>query len=50
MASTMVMPKDSSWDDTAAMEPLAHSVSMGERGPIIRARPFNPRSSITCWR
>ncbi len=34
MASTIVMPKDSRLEVTAAMDPLAHSGSMGCAGPI----------------
>ncbi len=34
MASTMVMPNDSPSEATAAIAPLAHSVSMGERAPM----------------
>lgn len=38
IASTMVIPKDSLSEETAAMAPLLHSVSIGETGPIRKMR------------
>ncbi len=46
MASTMVMPKDSMSEETAATAPLAHSVSIGETAPMRKTRSCSPSRSI----
>ncbi len=45
IASTIVMPKDSRLEVTAAIEPLTHSASMGWAGPMRNAWLYSPSSS-----
>jgi hypothetical protein len=47
IASTRVIPNGSLSEETAAIDPFAHSVSIGAYCPIIRTWLCNPSSSTS---